>query len=186
MRRPGKPLSDEDRILWNLVARTVTPLDPAREVHAGAAEPGKAEETSAAGTPQLSPASVRPILMPSYTPPPQPKQPSAPALDTPTLDKLAKGRLAIDGRVDLHGMTQHEAHALLLSFLHRAHLRGARHVLIITGKGNSTGGDGVLRRQVPAWLGTAPFRGLVSTHHPAARHHGGGGALYVRLARVQR
>jgi DNA-nicking Smr family endonuclease len=41
----------------------------------------------------------------------------------------------------------------------------------------------VLKRAVPGWLATAPFRGLVSSHDHAARHHGGAGALYVRLRR---
>ena len=103
--------------------------------------------------------------------------------DQPTRDKLAKGRLPIDGRVDLHGMTQGEAHALLLSFLQRAHAGGLRYVLVITGKGSSFGSEGVLRRAVPAWLATPPFRALVWSHDSAARQHGGAGALYVRLRR---
>ncbi len=105
-------------------------------------------------------------------------------LDRPTLDRLAGGKLPIEGRVDLHGMTQSEAHALLLSFLQRAHANGVRYVLVITGKGFSSGGDGVLRRQVPAWLSTPPFRVLVSSHDLAARRHGGEGALYVRLRKT--
>jgi len=56
-------------------------------------------------------------------------------------------------------------------------------VLVITGKGSSSGGDGVLRRAVPAWLSTPAFRMLVSSHDHAARNHGGSGALYVRLRR---
>ena len=81
-------------------------------------------------------------------------------------------------------MTQSEAHALLLSFLQRAHAGGVRYVLVITGKGFSSGGDGVLRRQVPAWLSTPPFRALVSSHDVSARQHGGEGALYIRLRRA--
>ena len=104
-----------------------------------------------------------------------------PVLDRPTLDKLSKGRLPIEGRVDLHGMTQSQAHALLLSFLQRAHASGGRYVLVITGKGFSSDGNGVLKRQVPAWLSTPPFRALVSSHDLAARNHGGEGALYIRL-----
>ena len=69
------------------------------------------------------------------------------------------------------------------SFLHRAHAGGLRYVLVITGKGSSFGSDGVLRRAVPAWLSTPPFRPLVSSHDHAARQHGGAGALYVRLRR---
>ena len=105
------------------------------------------------------------------------------ALDRQTHDKLAGGRLPIGARVDLHGMTQDEAYGLLLSFLGRAHAAGLRYVLVITGKGSSSRGDGVLRRAVPHWLATAPFRVIVSGLDPAARNHGGAGALYVRLRR---
>ena len=80
-------------------------------------------------------------------------------------------------------MTQGEAHNLLLSFLHRAYAEGLRYVLVITGKGSSFGSDGVLRRAVPDWLATPSFRMLVSSHDSAARHHGGSGALYIRLRR---
>ncbi|TIV55390.1 MAG: DNA mismatch repair protein MutS, partial [Mesorhizobium sp.] len=107
------------------------------------------------------------------------------SLDDQTLHKLKKGRLPIEGRVDLHGMTQDEAYSLLLAFLHRAHAGGIRYVLIITGKGSSSGGDGILRRAVPAWLSTPAFRHLVSSHDHAARNHGGSGALYVRLRRTR-
>jgi DNA-nicking Smr family endonuclease len=107
------------------------------------------------------------------------------ALDDQTLQKLKKGRLPIEGRVDLHGMTQDEAYSLLLTFLNRAHAGGIRYVLIITGKGSSSGGDGILRRAVPAWLSTPAFRHLVSSHDHAARNHGGSGALYVRLRRIR-
>jgi DNA-nicking Smr family endonuclease len=103
--------------------------------------------------------------------------------DQQTRDKLTKGRLSIDARVDLHGMTQAEAHGLLLSFLHRAHASGLRYVLVITGKGASFGSEGALKRAVPAWLSTPMFRPLVSGHDHAARQHGGAGALYVRLRR---
>ena len=61
---------------------------------------------------------------------------------------------------------------------------GVRYVLVITGKGFSSGGDGVLKRQVPAWLSTPPFRALVSSHDLAARQHGGEGALYIRLRKT--
>ena len=156
-RRRDQGLSEEDRVLWNLVARSAKPLKGKSIV-----EPADAIEPK----------------------PPQ-KEPVRHSLDEPTLDKLSKGRLPIEGRVDLHGMTQEEAYSLLFSFLHRAHANGVRYVLVITGKGSSSGGDGVLKRSVPAWLSTPAFRMLVSSHDHAARHHGGGGALYVRLRRTR-
>jgi DNA-nicking Smr family endonuclease len=59
-------------------------------------------------------------------------------------------------------------------------------VLVITGKGESYGSDGVLKRAVPAWFATAPFRALVSGQEAAGRRHGGAGAIYVRLRRREK
>jgi len=176
--RPSRKLSDEDRVLWSLVARSTMPL-----------KGRKAEEPPAPvavkASPPKPPKAVNPKVRIEPPAPPSPPGPavSKPVIDRPTLDKLAKGRLPIEGRVDLHGMTQDEAYFLLHSFLLQAHARGLRFVLVITGKGSSSGGDGVLRRAVPGWMATAPFRMLVSSHEQAARNHGGSGALYVRLRR---
>ncbi|MBX8828491.1 Smr/MutS family protein, partial [Ochrobactrum sp. SFR4] len=56
-------------------------------------------------------------------------------IDRPTIRKIAKGRVEIQARIDLHGMRQREAHDLLYSFLVDAWHRGLRFVLVITGKG---------------------------------------------------
>jgi DNA-nicking Smr family endonuclease len=176
MSRGGKKLSDEDRVLWNLVAKSTKPLKGTQTLAEEPPKPAVAEKMpGAAAVAVTAPAAA----------PAQPKrQQVTHSLDRPTLEKLSKGKLQIEGRVDLHGMTQSEAHALLLSFLQRAHAGGVRYVLVITGKGFSSGGDGVLRRQVPAWLSTPPFRALVSSHDVSARQHGGEGALYIRLRRA--
>ncbi|TPM35440.1 Smr/MutS family protein [Mesorhizobium sp. B2-3-5] len=173
-RRPDK-LSEDDRVLWSLVARTAKPLKGRASVDIPDMTADAKPATPQAAQPVASPAGAA-----------KPKaQHVTHRLDEPTLDKLSKGRLPIEGRVDLHGMTQDEAYSLLFSFLHRAHAGGVRYVLVITGKGSSSGGDGVLRRAVPAWLSTPAFRPLVSSHDHAARNHGGSGALYVRLRRVR-
>jgi DNA-nicking Smr family endonuclease len=169
-------LSEEDRIVWAMVAKTAKPLkgksvplpEPA-EVEAAPME----KLLSTAAEPVLVQPSERPIH----------KKSGAHPFDKQTRDKLLKGRLPIEARVDLHGMTQSEAHGLLLSFLHRAHASGLRYVLVITGKGTSFGSEGALKRAVPAWLSTPLFRALVSGHDSAARQHGGAGAIYVRLRR---
>lgn len=185
MTRGQKTLTEDDRILWSLVEKSTKPMhvrkaakaEPelsAAEVKKPLADPGSGKLAS----PQVA----KPSSIPSYTPPVS--KPRAPThLDLPTLDNLAKGRLPIEARVDLHGLTQDEAYALLYSFLARAHASDARYVLVITGKGSSSGGDGVLKRSVPGWLATPLFRQFVSSHDPAARGHGGSGALYVRLRR---
>jgi DNA-nicking Smr family endonuclease len=173
-RRPDN-LSEDDRVLWSLVARTAKPLKGRDAVDI--------PDIAADARPVPS-ASVEPAANAVGTARPK-TQHVTHRLDEPTLDRLAKGRLPIEGRVDLHGLTQDEAYSLLFSFLHRAHAGGIRYVLVITGKGSSSGGDGVLRRAVPAWLSTPAFRPLVSSHDHAARNHGGSGALYIRLRRVR-
>ena len=174
IRRNGH-LSLDDRILWGREARTVTPRK-------GMEMPSE-EELAPEIKPDTKPAQG--IATP-YTPesPASPSLPRHAEIDRPSLNKLAKGRIPVEGRIDLHGLTQGEAHGLLLGFLHRAHAQGMRHVLVITGKGSSYGSDGALKRIVPLWLQTPAFRGVVSAYDTAARNHGGGGALYVRIRRT--
>lgn len=180
--RRGRDLTEEDRILWDMVAQSVTRTVTTRPLREPKPQAEVPQEKAGAET---SKPNARKSL-PAYQAPAQPAPPPARGhMDTQTLEKIAKGRLPLEARVDLHGMRQDEAYSLLLSFLARAHARGVRYVLVITGKGSSSGGDGVLRRSVPGWLSTAPFRQYVSAHEGAARGHGGSGALYVRLKRVR-
>ncbi len=172
----SKVLSEEDRVLWSLVTKTAKPLRKPSSP-SGVLEPARP-------APKPQAATAVPTVAAPPLPPAQPrKEHVAHKFDVQTRDKLSKGRLPIEGRVDLHGMTQDEAYSLLLSFLKRAHDGGIRYVLVITGKGSSSRGDGVLRKSLPSWLKTQPFRHLVSGIDEASRHHGGGGAYYVRLRR---
>lgn len=189
MKHRARDLTDEDKILWHRIARTVKPL-PGVAVPENPEPPVPAVSAPAViagmGTPQ-KPKSPKPQAQEPFKPflppyvPPVSKPRRDLELDDPTHRKIAKEKLAIDARIDLHGMFQPDAHGTLLAFLHRAHASGQRHVLVITGKGKLKAGDGVLRRAVPGWFATAPFRGLVSAWATAAHHHGGDGALYVRL-----
>ncbi|WP_375457061.1 Smr/MutS family protein [uncultured Methylobacterium sp.] len=114
-----------------------------------------------------------------------PAAPGAPGLERRERQRLSRGLLAIEGRIDLHGLYQAEAHAALVGFLMRARAAGHARVLVVTGKGaeDAYAGRGVLRRSVPHWLRGAELSGLVLGFEEAARHHGGAGALYVRLRR---
>ena len=99
--------------------------------------------------------------------------------------------------MDLHGLTQEEAHYRLIGFLKGAATRGLKTVLVITGKGSARdrgrserGGHedqdyGVLRRSVPRWLAEAPLRTLVISYQTASPRHGGEGALYVLIRRAR-
>jgi DNA-nicking Smr family endonuclease len=170
--------------LWAQVTRALTPLQR---------RPPPVEAQSTVPPGSLS-------AKPSRTPPPPaprpvPVVPAAKAEPLTRLDRrfkqrLARGVIAIDARIDLHGFTQAEAFARLTAFVRRARREGARTVLVITGKGAASEFDaparGVLRRQVPLWLSSAGLREAVIAFAPAAPEHGGNGALYVRLRRGER
>jgi DNA-nicking Smr family endonuclease len=173
-------LSEEERALWESVAKQVKPLRKkprAAKPLAGAAETHV--ETKPAAPPRPVP-SVQ-AAKPKPTPPLVP-------IGRRERSRLSRGRSEIDARIDLHGMTQLRAHRALLSFLQRAHADGATFVLVITGKGKIGGTEeerGVLRRQVPHWLGLPDLRDIVLGFEAAHVAHGGEGALYVRLRRLR-
>jgi DNA-nicking Smr family endonuclease len=130
---------------------------------------------------------VKRTVKPRSTAPSPAEKKSPPPLGRRMKQRVARGKDEIDGRLDLHGLTQSEAHAALLRFLRTASLRGARLVLVITGKGAraAEGERGVLKRQVPHWLGLPEFRALVIGFEDAHIAHGGEGALYVRVRRAR-
>jgi DNA-nicking Smr family endonuclease len=180
--RRKRALSEEERSLWESVAKQVKPLRK---------KPRAAKQPAAE--------SKQPVLVPAKAPPrpvmsvpsPKPSKPAVPPLVTlgrRERSKLSRGKSEIDARLDLHGMTQVRAHHALLGFLQRAHHDGLTFVLVITGKGTPGGLDaerGVLRRQVPQWLGLPEFRSLVVGFEQAHIGHGGEGALYVRIRRAR-
>ena len=165
-RRPLRP--DEVRV-WAEVAATVEPA------------PGKV-------APELPPEEPPPVpaaAAPAVSPKPQkaktaPK--AAPDLIEPKRQRrIVRERDPIDARIDLHGMDQDRAQAVLIGFLQRAYAEGARAVLVITGKG--TQGEGVIRRRTPDWLAEPAVRPMIAGVSQAHRRHGGEGALYVALKR---
>ncbi|MDK4733478.1 Smr/MutS family protein [Rhizobium sp. CNPSo 3490] len=179
-----RKLSADERILWGKVARSTRPMpgkaNELTELDAFLAEAEAATERQAAEKQtSVAPTAAQPA------PPSTPRQPAKAhhPLERPVKRKIAKGRLALEARIDLHGLVQSEAHVILLDFLIRAHERGMRHVLVITGKGSSLGSEGALKRAVPLWFSKPEFRYLISSYEPAAQHHGGEGALYIRLSR---
>ena len=180
----SRPLGDEERALWDSVRRSVAPLKRKRS----AASAAPAEAPPREDTPRRK--NVKTAVPSPVVPPPAPKSgppPLAP-LGRRMKQKLARGSEPIDARIDLHGMTQSEAHYALARFLRSAQRDGARMALVITGKGARPGADpfaerGVLKRQVPLWLESAELRSIVIGFEAASHGHGGQGALYVRLRR---
>lgn len=191
---PGKerrPTADEDT-LWRYAVRGTTPLRrgdkmtrPAqRQVNHGKSAPKRAGHN--------------PALAPSAALNAQPLSgPPGIGHDKRNAQRLKRGRMTIDGRLDLHGMTLDEAHGALDGFLDRADRAGKRCLLVITGKGrgaktadwhtdsgfNAPRTRGILRDAVPRWLQTDLNRQRVLATEPARPQHGGDGALYVLLRR---
>ena len=171
-------LSDEEIALWSEVARSVT-------------------RRRGASLPTLSKPVAQKPPRPPYAPAaaksdkakPHAAPPLAP-IERGVRRDLKRGRAAIDGAIDLHGMTQAEAHQALRGFLRHSQARGARVVIVVTGKGGAFSEleewpqeRGVLRRLTPHWLREPDLRSIVLGFEEAGRAHGGSGALYVRLRR---
>ena len=187
MRRSRRPLSEEDRRLWDHVRQTADPLRAAPP----APEPAPTAPAAVKAEPAPAPTAAVPVAAGPRAKPKPPPGALVPlgGLDRRLLTRLGRGSIAIDARIDLHGMTQDAAHHRLLRFIETARGEGASIILVITGKGAPDvaefggAGRGVLRRAVPAWLASPAFRLHVAGCESAGRRHGGEGALYVRLRR---
>ena len=168
----SRKLNEEERTLWNEFTRSLKPL------RAAPATPS---------APRSKPLGAAPIAKPRSNAPAA----VAEALDRRQKKRLVRGIISIDARLDLHGLTQAQAHSQLLRFLRGAQSKGAKFALVITGKGAPRAdnhwefgkGTGTLRRQVPHWLSLPPFQVYVSAFEQANPAHGGEGALYIRIRR---
>ena len=199
-RRRTRPLSADEHKLWRAVVKDARPLVRPRGKIIPDPEPVSAPETphKAKIAPVPKPVSSVPRtrsvseLMRSASAAPPPLT----GLDRRTSQRLARGQIETEARLDLHGFRQGEAQPALLSFLTRSRAQGLRCVLVITGKGESpfarhtlhstryheaTEHSGVLRGALPQWLGDPQFRVLVAGFQPAHPRHGGGGAFYIWL-----
>jgi DNA-nicking Smr family endonuclease len=172
-------LSDEEIALWTEVARSVT-----RRRGACLPTPSKPSAPPHAAPPPLAADCPAPKAGKPHPPPLAP-------IERRLRRDLARGRAPIDGALDLHGMNQAEAHQTLRGFLRHCQARGARLVIVITGKGEPLDAlaplgpeRGVLRRLAPHWLREPDLRSVVLGFEEAGRAHGGSGALYVRLRRA--
>ncbi len=212
-RPPHKPPKEENRSatpeeteLWESVMREAQPL-PEEKREKRREPPDDAK--SAAATLKQGPAQAKPV---DKVPPARPSPPARPpvtiektrempagrrapfaGLDRRNAQRLRRGQMPIDARLDLHGMTREAAHGALIGFIRGGAERGHRCVLVITGKGAPRGGDdadfmpnrsaGILRAEVPRWLSEANVKPQVIAWTPAIARHGGSGALYVLLRR---
>jgi DNA-nicking Smr family endonuclease len=180
-------ITEDEAALWQTIAKTAKPLKRRRKSEAKpAATP--ASVTAPAVKP-IKPKSTSPSKAPA-APTPKPAPPPNPlahgastGIDKRQAERFRRGKTPIEGRIDLHGRTQQEAHDDLHHFLSRAHAAGKRCVLVITGKGMTGGKIGVLRENVPRWLNEPGLRRHILAFDYAEPQHGGEGALYVLLKR---
>lgn len=104
-------------------------------------------------------------------------------LDRKTKRALSKGKYEISATLDLHGLTQDQAHKRLIEFVSSNMRQNNRYVLVITGKGLSKAGGGILKKIVPKWLLSTPLSSMVNKFEIASPYHGGSGALYLQLSK---
>lgn len=173
------PKASSDSALWQRAMRNVKRIAP---------------PAARAVPPAVPSAAVSPPARPG--PPPLPPAPSLPLLtcdrfagiDRANAERLKRGKHPIDARLDLHGLTQAEAHRALARFIREAQADGKRCVLVITGRGMPKGPNrvsGVLRAAVPRWLNEPEFRPYLLAIATAQPRDGGVGALYVMLRRTR-
>ncbi len=185
--RKRRGLSPEDRALWERLKATVDPLHRRPETERSVPVPPETKGATVRKSPDLA---EKAAIMPGPAARPSPAVPTAPRMDRRRYEKLRRGRMQPEARIDLHGMSVERAHATLNGFIASSHASGHRLVLVITGKGipgeRPIFGEqtrGILRRSVPHWLAMAPNRERILHVAEAHRRHGGEGALYVYLVR---
>ncbi len=190
----GNPPPDDDESVWQHTARSLEPLKRGKpRVHpalerlstAASASP-RPKTTSNSDAPGRKHSAQKTAPVPIAKPAPPPPISD---FDRSKVRKIRRGAVAIEARIDLHGMRQDEAHAALRAFILRCIGKGQRWVLVITGKGKpaTTGEElisrerGILKRNVPRWLDEPDLRPYVVSYATAAIAHGGEGALYLHL-----
>ncbi|MBS28210.1 MAG: DNA mismatch repair protein MutS [Alphaproteobacteria bacterium] len=177
----GAP-EEDDAELFRRALKDAEPLKNKKPVPKSSAPmtkpaPGKPAKKARARPPVAPrPAPARPA------PPPEIAAGEFAGVDRRTADRFRRGKLPIDGHLDLHGHYQDAAHAALTDFIASSAASGRRMLLVITGRG-SREGSGVLRERLPGWLNQPPCRAHVLAFTRAQPQHGGDGAFYVLLRR---
>jgi DNA-nicking Smr family endonuclease len=166
------PKPSSERALWQRAMRDVRRLAPRPEPPPAPA-PKPAEKRTAVPQPSVLPApELPPLTLDRFA-----------GIDRANGERLKRGKREIEARLDLHGMTQAEAHRALAAFIRSSRADGKRCVLVITGRGRV--GGGVLKGAVPRWLDEPEFRPHLLAIATAQPRDGGSGALYVMLRRTR-
>jgi len=176
---PRKPPTDDESALFVQALADARPLKRAKPVKGARPVAAPAAKPERPPPPRSSqPAPPKPL---EATRPPPLEPGAAIGLDRRTAEKLKRGQLPIDARIDLHGHTLNDAFAALEHCILNSSAAGRRCILVVTGKGLA--GGGALKREVPHWLNLPALRDLVLAFTPSQPRDGGDGALYVLLRR---
>jgi DNA-nicking Smr family endonuclease len=165
--------ADAERALWQRAMRGVKPLAPRADPAPIQTLSKLAEKPAIVSKPASpAPAEAPPLAINRFA-----------GYDKANAERLKRGKHPVEARLDLHGMTQDEAHRALAAFIRGARIAGKRCVLVITGRGRL--GGGVLRAAVPRWFDEPEFRPHLLAIATAQPRDGGAGALYVMLRRTR-
>lgn len=202
-----RALSEEERKLWQNAMRDASPIRRRRRKAETAEDPETEAVPAAPASPLPAPAPARlaahaaPALPARALPAPKPVAPPLTGIDRRTSQKLGRGQVEFEAKLDLHGHSREDAYVALRRFLSEGRRMGFRCVLVVTGKGENPFArhtlhttrhydtperQGILRAALPQWLQEPELRSLVSGFQPAHPKHGGGGAFYVLLRRKPR
>jgi DNA-nicking Smr family endonuclease len=198
-RRKRRQVGDAEQTLWKSAVSDVKPLqgNTKEELAERPATNGKCAELA----PVESSGRLQQPSRVGSRPPVTMMSPPLTGLDRRTSQRLARGQVEYEARLDLHGLTVEQARVALMRFLAESAAKGRRLVLVITGKGAAPiarhtlhGADyfdtperqGRLRRQLPLWLAEPDMRVFITGYQPAHPRHGGGGAFYIRIRRRER
>ena len=180
--RKDRLMSAEDKWVWRKLAETVKPLpQPYDPATFGELLDPQAAKSQPLKVPTMAQPQVPPPPRPHHHPLPDLDVGRMPGLDRRTAQRMTRGALSIEARVDLHGLTRDQAQGRLFSFINQSYEHGRRTVLVITGKGQ--GGTGVLKSEVPRWLNLPTLRQKILGFSHAQPKDGGDGALYVLIKR---
>ena len=181
-----RSLSAAERELFETAMDDSTPLKKATRLHQKRAAklPARAKATEKIVKPETLPPHVRRTV----------------GIDGNTAERLRRGQLEPQARLDLHGMSERDAHRAVVTFVRAAKARRLRLLLVVTGKGvRGTRREkadapfdlglnmqtrGILRTLTPRWLREPGLAEMVAETREAHRRHGGSGALYVYLRKA--
>jgi len=194
---PTTTLDDDDQEVWQyVIANGITPLNnkhisDADNLLKNIPPPSLPKaKPCASSTIHSSPCAPDIQIQSALQNPPTHNKPQYPFLhhgdvagiDKKMAEKIRQGKIAIQGRIDLHGLTQSSAFPALHNFIIQSQNSGKRCVLVITGKGTrSDGSSGILQNSTPHWLNHPDLRPSILMFCHARPKDGGTGALYVYL-----